>query len=79
MNERGGLSGPPQLFGGRMARPRKKAVQEPAFVATDKSKWRKVIVADAIHDGAGGFYPLGEMIQAPADVLASLAAKGLIE
>lgn len=37
----------------------------------------KVKVADAVHDGKGGFYPVGAVIE--VEDAASLKAKGLAE
>lgn len=37
-----------------------------------------VIVADAVSDGVGGFYPVGTVIDVEAETLASLIAKRLV-
>lgn len=43
-----------------------------------KPKGHKVLVADTISDGEGGFYPAGYIL-AHAEDMASLKAKGLVE
>ena len=55
-----------------MARPRK--------VASGNPRAATVKAADAVHDGKGGFYPVGAVIDCADDEsLASLKAKGLVD
>lgn len=46
--------------------------------ADKEAKAPKVIVANAVSDGEGGYYPVGTAINVDAETLASLVVKRLV-